>query len=218
MVAEFIILNVIWYVNMGSLLEKNKFIEKEKTKLLTLKPMMDRDLRVEIDEILLNCIISGGLPYNHFENPWFGKLFDRLQPGYIIPDRRTFANRVRQRYHAFVEELKTCLPKDYPVAFTTDTWKNASRNNFICLTVHIFNSDMQIVSLLLSFCLLTDRKLSKNLNEYLRHEIEKFGLTANIKAATSSGEFGIRFSCVAHLLNLVISNGLFLWKPPKSNW
>lgn len=189
---------------------------------------MDRGLRSEIDELLLNCIIFGGLPYNHFQNSWFQKLFDRLHPGYTIPNRRTIAIRIRQRYSNFVVELKRYLPKDRPIAYTTDTWKSPSRDNFICLTGHVFNDKMQPISLLLSFRRLADRKLSKNLNQYLQYEIRKFGLAScsnagittdggsDIKAATASGEFGCRFPCIAHLLNLIVNHGLSIWNQPKA--
>lgn len=203
-----------------------KSVEKQKKDSIASQPTIDHHLRLEIDQLLLDCILQGGLPYNHFENRWFHQLFDKLQPGYLPPDRRTFAKRVNQKYFEYIMNLKLNLPRDRPFAYTADTWKCSTRHFFICLTGHTFNDDMQLVSLLLSFRRLTGRKLSKNLYRYLKYELNRFGLNectsagittdggSDITAATKSGEFGYRFHCVAHLLNLVVDKGVCIWKRP----
>ena len=194
-----------------------------------LHAFVSQERRDEIDQLLLNCIIHGGLPYNHFSHPWFHDLFDRMLPGYRPPDRRTFAKRVKDRYHEYIRELKDLLPKDRPIAYTTDIWKSPKRHYYICLTAHVFNDEMKPVSLLLSFRRLTDRKISKNINEYLMYELKRFGLNdcphagittdggSEIKAATCLGDFGPRFPCTAHIFNLIIHHGLCLWKKPDVN-
>lgn len=152
-----------------------------------------------------------------------------MLPGYRSPDRRTLAKQVKQRYRAYIAELKILLPKDRPIAFTTDVWKSPKRYVFICLTAHVFNDEMRPVSLVLSFRRLTDRKTSKNINEFITYELKRFGLMncshagittdggSDIKAATCLGEFGPRFQCIAHTFNLIIHHGLCLWKKPNVN-
>ena len=106
---------------------------------------------VNIDRLLLNCVIRGGLPYNHFSHPWFRELFDAMLPGYRPPDRRALAKQVKHCYRAYIVELKSLLPKDRPIAFTTDVWKSPRRYVFICLTAHVFNDEMKPVSLVSPF-------------------------------------------------------------------
>ncbi len=201
--------------------------ERKKKKPSQIHPVVvSSERREEIDNLLLKCIIYGGLPYNHFSHFWYDALFEKLEPGYRPPDRRTFKNRIHYKYKEYINDLKQLLPKDRPIAYTTDVWKSPRRDHYICLTAHLFNDELQPVSLLLSFRRLTNRKLSKNLNEYISYELNRFGLkncphagittdNANdIKAATEFGEFGPRFPCVAHTFNLIINHGLCLWEKP----
>lgn len=213
--------NVNLGIDLSSFRSKKRSTENQQ--------VISQQQRDEIDRLLLNCIIYGGLPYNHFSHSWFRDLFDKMCPGYSPPDRRTFAKRVKHRYHEYIGEIKRLLPRDRPIAFTTDVWKSPKRHHYICLTGHVFNDQMKPVSLLLSFRRLTDRKISKNLNEFIFYELKRFGLDvysyagittdggSDIKAATSFGDFGPRFPCVAHLFNLVIHHGLCLWKRPDPN-
>ena len=202
-------------------------LDRRKRNSSRARVFVDEGRRNEIDGLLLNCIIQGGLPFNHFSHPWYDDLFELLQPGYLPPDRRTFAKRIKLRYHEYIDELKNLLPKDRPMAYTTDVWKSPRRHYFMCLTAHVFNDEMKPVSLLLSFRRLTDQKLSENLNEFIAYELNRFGLKdcvhagittdggSDIKAATRFGDFGPRFPCVAHILNLIIHHGLCFWEKPN---
>ena len=177
------------------------------------RAIVSRERRDEIDDLLLNCIVQGGLPFNHFSH----------RP----PDRRIIAKRIKQRYREYVNQLKNLLPKDRPIAYATDVWKSPRRHHSMCLTAHLFNEEMQPVSLLLSFRRLTDQKLTENLNEYITYELNRFGLNgcdhagittdggSDIKAATRFGDFGPRFPCIAHTLNLIIHHGLCFWQKPN---
>ncbi|CAF4514591.1 unnamed protein product [Rotaria socialis] len=190
----------------------------------------NKERRQEIDGLLLNCVIHGGLPYNHFSHPWYDALFEKLESGYRAPDRRTMQKRIQNQYHMYINELKQLLPKNRPIAYTTDVWKGPTRDHYICLTAHVFNNEMKPISLLLSFRRLTNRKLSKNLNEFIAYELNRFGLNdcshagittdnaSDIKAATESGAFGPRFPCIGHTLNLIINHALCIWNKPNENW
>ncbi|CAF0843376.1 unnamed protein product [Rotaria sordida] len=168
--------------------------KKKKTSENCSVAIITKERREEIDRSFLNCIVRGGLSYNHFSHPWYEELFDILEPGYKAPDRRTFQKRIEHQYHTYINELKRLLPKDRPIAFTTD-----------------------------------NRKISKNLNEYIGYELNRFGLkdclhasittdNANeMKAATAFDEFGPHFPCIAHIFNLIINHGLCIWKEPNEN-
>lgn len=204
--------------------------DQEKKKPCQNRAVVSKERREELDGLLLNCIIHGGLPYNHFSHPWYDALFEKVEPGYRAPDRRTFRKRVEVQYRHYIKELKQLLPKDRPIAYTADVWKSPTRHHYICLTAHVFNDEMKPVSLLLSFRRLTDRKLSKNLNAFIAYELNRFGLKdwshagittdngSDIKAATEFGEFGPRFPCIGHTFNLVVNHGLCIWNKPNENW
>ncbi|CAF1488902.1 unnamed protein product [Adineta ricciae] len=188
---------------------------------------IDKKRRAEVDDLLMKCIIHGGLPYNHFGHPWFHTLFDNLLPGYTPPDRRTFRKRIKLEYDAYISEVKQLIPKDKPIAFTTDIWKSSTRHHYICLTIHLFDHELKPFSLLLSFRRLTGRKISKNLHDYLQYELNRFdlqtasyaGITtdngSDVKAATKTGICGPRFPCIAHTLNLIVNHGVCIWDKPS---
>ncbi|CAF1600248.1 unnamed protein product, partial [Rotaria sp. Silwood1] len=159
----------------------------------------------------------------------FDKLFEKLEPGYRAPDRRTIRKRIHNHDHEYINELKQLLSKDRRIAFTTDIWKSPKRDHFICLTAHVFNDELKPVSLLLSFRRLTNRKLGENLHEFITYELNRFGLlncshagittdnASDIRAATEFGDFSPRFPCIAYILNLVINHGLCIWESPNEN-
>ena len=212
-------------MNLGT----SESAERNKRKPSINHPVVSKQRREEIDDLLLKCIIRGGLPFNRFAHPWYEALFENLEPGYRAPDRRTFRKRIHEQYRHYIDEIKQLLPKDRPIAYTTDVWKSATRDYFICLTAHVFNDELKPVSLLLSFRRLTDRKLSKNLNAFIAYELDRFGLKSyshagitidngsDIKAATQFGEFGPRISCVGHTFNLIVNHGLCTWNKPNEN-
>lgn len=98
---------------------------------------------------------------------------------------------------------------------------------FISLTAHLFNNQFELVPLVLSLRQFKERHLATNVKSFLSYELEeKFtidfekraGITTDcgseMVAATSGGQFGNRYSCIGHIWNNVVKNGLCLWKPP----
>ncbi|CAF1963465.1 unnamed protein product [Rotaria magnacalcarata] len=122
-------------INVGDYLSFNR----KKKESFENQNIIDKERREKIDKLILNCIIHGRLPYNHFSHPWLDELFSTLVSGYRIPNRR----------------LKDCSH----AGITTD---NAS----------------------------------------------------DIKGATECGDFGPRFPCIAHTLNLIINHALCIWNKP----
>ena len=113
----------------------NSSVDQKATKPLKIRSFVKKEHRDEIDRLFLNCIIYGDLAYNHFSNPLYDELFEKLQPGYRTSDKRTFAKRIKKRYREYTSELTELLPKDRPIAFTTNIWKNSKRkyyNMFDC--------------------------------------------------------------------------------------
>ena len=108
----------------------NSSVDQKTTKPSKIRSFIKKEHRDKIDRLFLNCIIYGGLPYNHFSNPRYDELFEKLQPGYRAPDRRTFAKRIKKRYREYINELKELLPKYRLIAFTTNIWKNSKRNYY----------------------------------------------------------------------------------------
>lgn len=149
------------------------------------------------------------------------KFLKNAVPGYVPPHRTTVAKSIKIEYKNYRKKLKTFLETVDFLSLTTDMWKNRNGSNYLCLTGHYFDSNFELVSLVLAFKRFYGRHFSNRINNFITKEINKLniasklvGITtdnaADIKAATSN--ITERFSCVAHNLNLVLKNGLGLWK------
>ncbi|CAF1415689.1 unnamed protein product [Adineta steineri] len=181
----------------------------------------------EIDEAILKCTIDAGLPFNLFNHDAVVELLRLLEPGYIPPDRHTISSRIHDQYYQHIFDLKSLLPNIGPIAFTSDLWKDVSRQHIISLSFHSFSVDFEFVSSPLSFHLFQEQKLAINIRAFFEYERERFGLNSSflsgittdngpdIKCASSSGVLGPRFACLAHCLNLVVFHGVCLWNLPN---
>ncbi|CAF4614871.1 unnamed protein product, partial [Rotaria socialis] len=68
---------------------------------------------------------------------------------------------------------------------------------------------------------------SDRIEQFISHEIEKLNIEAKIRSITTDNgadirlaaqnqlKFGTRISCLIHVLNLVVQNGMWLFKIPK---
>lgn len=152
---------------------------------------------------------------------------ETIKPGYRGPTRQTVRKRLDKMYQEKRSLLKETFKTIDCLSLTTDLWMNSRRNYFVVLTAHYLDKDYHHVSSVISFRRFCGRHLSTRLKSFLLNEIRKLNIESkiisittddgsDIKSATSSYEFGIRFSCDAHNINRTISNGLSLWKDPTS--
>lgn len=141
------------------------------------------------------------------------------------PNRKTVRRRIGLLYHEYRQKMRDVLAKVQHIALTTDVWTKR-RTSFLCLTGHTFNEKYQLVSVVLGFRRLSGQHLGDTIRNYIRYELNQLGIAekicgitsdngSDIKKATKSVEFGHRFWCLAHCLNLIVRNGLTLWPKPK---
>ncbi|CAF2789011.1 unnamed protein product [Rotaria sp. Silwood2] len=180
-----------------------------------------------IDEAILKCIIEGSLPFSLFNHDAVIELFNLLEPGYKPPDRRTLSLRVHDQYYQHILDLKSILPYIGPIAFTSDLWKDVSRQHIISLSLHTFSIDFDFISLPISFHQFNERKLAVNIQSFFEHEKVRFGLGTHIlsgittdngpdiKCGASSNVLGPRYACLAHCLNLVVHHATCVWDLPN---
>ncbi|CAF1314434.1 unnamed protein product [Didymodactylos carnosus] len=153
------------------------------------------------------------------------EFLDIAVPGYKGVHRKTVHKRLSTLYSEYRHELREVLSKVSDIALTSDVWKNNARTHFICLTAHYYDENYKYVSRIIGFRRLRGQHLAIRLRRFIRYEIEKLQITSKIRSITTDKgsdincaantlEFGTKTSCLAHNLNLVISNGLWLWKKP----
>ena len=142
------------------------------------------------------------------------------------PNRKTVRRHLGLMYHEYRQSMQDSLKNVEHIALTTDVWTKGG-TSFICLTGHAFNQKYELVSIVLGFRRLVGQHLGDTLRTYIKYELEQLGIDtkicgttsdngSDVKKATRTVEFGIRFWCIAHCLNLVVRNGLALWpKAPR---
>ncbi|CAF4226020.1 unnamed protein product, partial [Rotaria sordida] len=181
----------------------------------------------QLDKAIVDCIIDDSLPFTTFMKSGMINLLKTFDPRYEPPSRFTIASQVDKIYHKYVVDVKALLKRAPRIAFTADIWKSGARKYYISLTAHFFDKDFEVVPLVLSLRQLTQRHLAINVQSFIMFELdERFqimsqqraGITTDcgseMVAATSNGLFGPRYSCIAHVWNNVVKNGLCLWSPP----
>ncbi|CAF3170865.1 unnamed protein product [Rotaria sp. Silwood2] len=146
-----------------------------------------------------------------------------VKDGYRGPSRQT----VRKHLDKMYQERRSSLKEKFKIvpfiSLTTDLWMNSRRYHFLVITAHYHNEHYETFSDVISIRSFRGRHLSARLKKFILHEIKKLEIETkifsiatdnggDIKSATSSQEFGIRFSCDAHNINRAISTGLDLWK------
>ncbi|CAF2937419.1 unnamed protein product [Rotaria sp. Silwood2] len=187
------------------------------------KPSILPHVKKKLDTAAIKCIVKDGLSFGTFRHPGMQHFLDIIKPGYRGPSRQT----VRKHLDKMYQERRSSLKEKFKIvpfiSLTTDLWMNSRRYHFLVITAHYHNEHYETFSDVISIRSFRGRHLSARLKKFILHEIKKLEIETkifsiatdnggDIKSATSSQEFGIRFSCDAHNINRAISTGLDLWK------
>jgi hypothetical protein len=100
----------------------------------------------DLDESIMDYIISDLQPFSTTEKPAFRNLIMTLAPNRTIMCRKTVMARIDERYKCMRQKLINLLQKQRFVATTTDCW-SAHHRSYIGVTVHwIDESSLKRVS------------------------------------------------------------------------
>ncbi|CAF4007827.1 unnamed protein product, partial [Rotaria sp. Silwood1] len=191
-----------------------------KNKLISTK------LKQQLDKAAVQAIYVDGRSLNDFEKPGMAKFLKIAVPGYKGPTRKTVRRHLESLYKIYRAKLKKQLPEISDIGITCDVWKSSTRAYYICITAHYTDEQYKSKSFVLAFRRFLGSHTKGRLQLFILNEIKKLniekkvrGITTDngpdIRAATSSIGLGFRLSCVVHLLNSTVKNGLWLHKIPK---
>ncbi|XP_055961844.1 zinc finger BED domain-containing protein RICESLEEPER 2-like [Mercurialis annua] len=188
----------------------------------------DRDV---IRQAVAYMIIVDELPFKFVEKQGFRKLMSVACPLFKIPSRFTVN---RDCYSMFVEErlklkniLKTSTQR---ISLTSDSWTSNQRLNYMCVTAHYIDDDWKLNKKIISFVPCSKHK-GEHLAKALETCLQEWGLknifsvtldnvenntavlTFFMKKLLTWGCTSVRckyahMRCIAHILNLVVSDGL----------
>ena len=184
----------------------------------------------ECKKALAEMIILDELSFRFVEGFGFRKFMSVAQPRFNpIPCRTTIAKTCFRVFLDEKQKLKEAL-REQRVCLTTDTWTSIQNLNYLCLTAHFIDSDWKIHKRILSFCLVENHKgetlgkavemclldwgIDKILTITVDNAASNSGLISFIqkktkhRKATILGHKYLHVRCSAHILNLIVREGL----------
>ncbi|PWA46371.1 zinc finger BED domain-containing protein RICESLEEPER 2 [Artemisia annua] len=192
----------------------------------------------DIKKALLELVVLAELPFKFVEHPAFIKFAAKMQPKFNMPSRFTIARDISKFY---IEERKSLLNylsnKATTVHLTTDTWTSScKRMNFMVLTAHFIDDDWVMHKRIINFRPIHSHR-GVDIGRALLECITGWGiknvmtitvdnissndkaleyLVENLPTKYDGGKhFHIR--CMAHILNLIVKDGLKTFNKEVSN-
>jgi hypothetical protein len=182
-------------------------------------------IRREIVRYFIKC----ELPFKHVETEGFIEFVNVLEPRFKVPCRVTVQRDCMKLYMEEKVKLKTLL-SGQRVCLTTDTWTSLQNLNYMCITAHFIDRDWILHKKIIKFCLVPNHK-GDTIGKVLENSMVKWGIesifTITVNNASSNdvaieymrrrlkdrdstilgGEY-LHMRCAAHILNLVVTEGL----------
>ncbi|XP_054800155.1 zinc finger BED domain-containing protein RICESLEEPER 1-like [Prosopis cineraria] len=180
---------------------------------------------------LAEFIICDEMPFRIVEKYGFRNFVRELEPRFRIPSRTTVARDCWQLYLGEIKILKQVLKKSANrVCLTTDCWTSTQNFNYLCLTCHFIDPEWKLHKRILNFCMIENHRgdtIGKTIEKcLLEWGIERvFTITMdnassndtalsylkrrlrNWKGMVCGGDY-LQLRCCAHILNLVVNDGL----------
>lgn len=153
---------------------------------------------------------------------------NEAQSMFKMPSRWTITRDCLKIYGAEFVKLKKCLASQR-VSFTTDTWRSIQNTNYMCLTAHWINDDWKMCKRILNFPQIgshkgvaignmlldlfgrwgIDRVFTITLDNASSNDTTISHLKKFLRVPEAILEYKfLHIRCCAHILNLVVKDGL----------
>ncbi|CAF4645497.1 unnamed protein product, partial [Rotaria socialis] len=180
-----------------------------------------------LDTAAIQAIIEDSHAFNIFRKSGMQKFLSLATPGYRGPNRKTVVKRLKSMYKERRSTIRNNLSSISDISLSVDIWKSIRQDHFLCLSAHYYDDHYEANSHVISFRRFLGTHYSDRIEQFISHEIEKLNIEAKIRSITTDNgadirlaaqnqlKFGTRISCLIHVLNLVVQNGMWLFKIPK---
>ncbi|XP_058733634.1 zinc finger BED domain-containing protein RICESLEEPER 2-like [Vicia villosa] len=196
-----------------------------------LVPISSRFSPVACRNGLAIFIILDEKPFSTVEGEGFKYFCSQMQPQFSIPSRRTIARDCFQLYLDEKVRLRAFFKSDCSrVAITTDCWTSVQNLNYLTITAHFIDREWNYQKRIISFTDIENHR-GKTVGKKVEDVLKEWGLrnvsTITVDNAASNDVavryleqkirnmngllmdgFGFHMRCCAHVLNLVVRDGL----------
>lgn len=177
---------------------------------------------------LARMCIKDNRPFSVVDDEGLREFVWDLNPLFKFPSRWTVARDCLSIYQEEKNKLKQ-LFKNQTVSLTTDTWTSVQNFNFMCLTAHWVDEDWILRKKIINFCQISNHK-GVTIGKLVYHCLQEWGIdrvfTITVDNASSNdgairylrdmlngpnailGLKYIHLRCCAHIINLVVRDGL----------
>ncbi|CAF4309927.1 unnamed protein product [Rotaria socialis] len=192
-------------------------LKSKSDKSVVPKQLFDPFRKATLDEAAVKCIVVESM--THF--------LSTAMPGYVGPHANMVRQTMKHLYTNKLAQLREDLKEIPYVSLTTDLCRRPKKHHYLCVTIHYVDTNYLNVSKVLSFRRFHGRHFGQRVRNHLVRIVNKFQLESKIVAIVSDNGgdmhfatqypemFGVRLHCLAHALNLTVTNGLQLWKKNK---
>jgi hypothetical protein len=155
------------------------------------------------------------------------KFIAECKPGYAGPNRVTVRVHLTKLFLKIHDRLRKYFKSIQKISLTCDLWKATTLSHYLTVTGHWFDSCFIYRSTVLAFRIILERHIENNLRNIIDFELSNIGIAktkiasittdngADIKKAARTGEYGYAISCILHVINLIVQNGLCLWSQAR---
>ena len=180
-----------------------------------------------LEDEAMRAIVKDGLAIGAFEKEGM-KGFVSLATGYKFEgfSRRQLKRKLNRAFREKKSRLVEKFQSLDTFCLTTDIWSAVSRHSYICTTCH-YLAKGKMRSTVLDFSVFIGKHTGERIAKKLVEVMEEFNIADRVFSITldnasnnkramkliQSTHKHIRsFPCFAHLLNLVVTNGLGIWR------
>ncbi|XP_022034677.1 zinc finger BED domain-containing protein RICESLEEPER 2 isoform X1 [Helianthus annuus] len=177
-------------------------------------------------------IVAHELPFSFVEYHWFNALLKYLNPLFQKVSRATIRKDCIKVVESEREKMKKVFKKTDMISLTSDCWTSNQTIGYMCLTAHYIDSDWKMKKCIIGFNELAPPHSGEVISDAILECLIKWGIqdkigtitldnaSNNDRAAailrnTFQGKGTLHFEglffhvrCCAHILNLVVQDGL----------
>lgn len=205
--------------NLSNLVEQPPKKRPRQLKLFAKNDSLSDIDKKSIDRSLVKMIGNDLQPLSIVENKGFIEYTHKLQPLYSIPSRKVLTNTlIPNTCNEISTKIKLMLSQTENVGITTDIWSSDSNKSFITVTCHYIYDDIQ-ENAVLETREIPGSHTGANIATSLRNILSDWEITdkvvaiitdngANIKSAVNDYFKKTQVPCVAHTLNLCVTDAI----------